>query len=308
MAFVFPGQGAQYPGMGKELATRYRGSRSVFEQVDHELGFPLSELCFNGPEADLKLTENTQPAILTMSIAAWQALTDEGVQPDFVAGHSLGEYSALVASGALPLVEAVQLVRGRGRYMQEAVPVGQGAMAAILGMPPERVDAVCREAAQGMVVSPANLNTLEQTVIAGHIEAVQRAGALAKVRGAKRVLTLPVSAPFHCALMQPARERLALDLEAAVFADLSVPLITNVDADVIMTAEQARDALCRQVTSPVRWLESVQRMAELGVSTFVEVGPGKALTGMIRRILPEAIVFNVEDEKSLMAFMAICHV
>lgn len=303
-AFIFPGQGSQYPGMGREMADLYPRSREIFEAVDAALAFPLSDLCFNGPEEALKRTENTQPAILTASLAIGQALFSEDEPPDYVAGHSLGEYTALVVAGSLPVAAAARLVRQRGRYMQEAVPVGRGAMAAVLGLAPERVQAVCAEVADGQIVSAANLNTYEQTVIAGDADAVQRAGERAKAQGAKRVLPLPVSAPFHCALMEPAQKRLADDLERTPFAELTVPLITNVDAQPIRTGAQAREALLRQVTAPVRWVESVRRMAELGVSTFVEIGPGKALSGMVKRILPEARVFNIEDEKSFRAYLA----
>ena len=303
-AFLFPGQGSQYAGMGRELSGIYPAARAVFEQADAALEWPLSRLCFEGPEEDLKQTENTQPAVLAASLAAAAALDGEGARPDFVAGHSLGEYSALVAAGALTLPDALRLVRRRGRYMQEAVPFGRGAMAAVLGLGAEAVAEACTEAAQGQVVSPANLNTPEQTVIAGDAEAVQRAGALAKARGAKRVLPLAVSAPFHCALMQPARERLAADLAAATWSDLRVPLVTNVDAEVILTGEEAQDALDRQVTAPVRWVESVRILGKCGVDTYVEVGPGKVLAGTIKRIQPEARVFNVEDEKGLRAYLA----
>jgi [acyl-carrier-protein] S-malonyltransferase len=298
-AFVFPGQGSQYPGMGRDIHERYAPARKVFDEADAALGFSLSQLCFEGPEEALKLTENTQPAILTVSIALLRVLEERGVRPDYVAGHSLGEYSALVAAGALGFADAVRLVRRRGRYMQEAVPVGVGGMAAILGLDTAAVDAICAEAAAGDVVRPANLNSPAQVVIAGHVGAVERAVALAKGAGAKRAITLPVSAPFHCELLEPAAVRLSADLDALHFENLRYPLVTNVDARAITDAGDARDALKRQVSRPVRWSESVRRMLDDGVGTFVEVGPGKVLAGLVRSIDKSARTFNVEDEKSL---------
>jgi [acyl-carrier-protein] S-malonyltransferase len=298
-AFVFPGQGAQYAGMGRELAEKFSIAREAFEEADAALDSPISRLCFEGPEETLKLTENTQPAILTMSIAAYRVLEQKGLRPDFVAGHSLGEYSALVAAGALKLGEAAALVRKRGRYMQEAVPVGEGAMAALLGLDVPAVAAVCEKAAQGQVVSPANLNSPGQVVIAGNREAIERAVTLAKEAGAKRAILLQVSAPFHCALLKPAEERLALDLDQCSFSDLHLPLVTNVDAQPITTRAEARSALKRQVSRPVRWEETIRRLLDEGVRTFVEVGPGKVLLGLIRSIDKSVTMLNVEDEKSV---------
>jgi [acyl-carrier-protein] S-malonyltransferase len=299
LAFLFPGQASQYPGMGKELAEKYPAARSVFDEADKALGFSLSELCFNGSEEALKLTANTQPAILTVSVAAYRVLAEKGVRPDFVAGHSLGEYSALTAAGALEFSDAVRLVRHRGEYMQTAVPEGVGAMAAILGLAPAQVTELCRKAADGQVVSPANLNSPEQTVISGNAEAVKRAVEMASAGGAKRAVMLPVSAPFHSALMAPAAERLQQDLKATKFQTLRVPLVTNADAEIISSGDEARESLVRQVTLPVRWEESVRELVEQGVNTFVEVGPGRVLTGLLRQIDRSVHVFNVEDEKSL---------
>ena len=277
-AFVFPGQGSQYPGMGKELADKYPAARAVFEEADRVLGFSISQMCFSGTEEELKLTANTQPAILTCSVAIYRILAEKGITPDFVAGHSLGEYSALVAAGALKFSDAVQVVRKRGTYMQEAVPAGQGAMAAIMGLSPAVVVDACKRAAEGKVCSPANLNSPDQTVISGHAEAVKRAVEIASQSGAKRAVILAVSAPFHCALMMPAQERLEKDLRKMVFGALRVPLVTNVDADTETSGDEARDALIRQVTMPVRWEESVRELIDEGVNTFVEVGPGRVLT------------------------------
>lgn len=301
-AFVFPGQGSQHPGMGRELYEKFPAARQVFEEADAALGFSLSKMCFEGTEDELKLTENTQPAILTTSIAAFRVLEEKGYRPDYVAGHSLGEYSALVAAGGLTLRDAVVLVRKRGKYMQEAVPVGVGTMAAILGIDAETARTICAKAvegAEGTVVSPANLNSSGQVVIAGHKEAVDRAMTLAKDAGAKRTILLQVSAPFHCALLQPAADRLKHDIDACAFADLKCPLVTNVDAQPIETAAAARSALERQVTAPVRWQETVEWMLAQDVRRFVEVGPGKVLLGLIRTADKSAGMFNVEDEKSL---------
>ena len=298
-AFIFPGQGAQYAGMGRQLFEHHAEARAVFEEADRVLGFPVSSLCFNGPEEDLKITENTQPAILTVSVAACRVLESKGVRPDVVAGHSLGEYTALVAAGALKFADAVALVRRRGRYMQEAVPAGVGAMAALLGIDLAAVQSVCERAAQGSIVSPANLNSESQTVIAGHRQAVERAATLAKESGAKRAVMLQVSAPFHCALLKPAEERLGPELDACAFADPQCPVVTNVDAQPVTRAAAARDALKRQVSRPVRWQEGVQWMLSQGVRTFVELGPGKVLSGLVRAADKSALTFNVEDEKSL---------
>jgi [acyl-carrier-protein] S-malonyltransferase len=299
IAFVFPGQGAQKVGMGKALADAFPESRAVFDEADAAAGFALSALCFEGPEADLRLTANTQPAILATSLAALRALQARAPRPDFVAGHSLGEYSAVVAAEGLPLGEAVVAVRRRGQYMQEAVPVGQGAMAAILNLDADAVARACAEAAQGEIVSPANLNCPGQIVIAGHAAAVARAIEACKAAGAKRAVPLPVSAPFHCALMQPAQDRMAADLAALAFRDLAVPLVSNVDARVVRTAADVRDGLVRQVSGAVRWQESVELLVREGVSTFVEIGPGAVLSGLVKKIHRDARVLNVEDPKSL---------
>ena len=299
IALVFPGQGAQYPGMGREVFEKYAVAGRAFDEADAALGFPISRLCFEGSEEDLKLTENTQPAILATSIALFRILEEKGIRPDFVAGHSLGEYSALVAAGALKLGDAAVLVRRRGKYMQEAVPVGVGAMAAVLGLDQAAVQGVCERAAKGQVLSPANLNSPGQVVIAGHREAVERALPLAKEAGAKRAILLQVSAPFHCALMKPAEERLSVDLDNLSFSDLRCPLITNVDAQPIRNGSDARSALKRQVSRPVRWEESVRRLLSEGADTFVEVGPGKVLLGLIKSVDKSVTMLNVEDEKSV---------
>ncbi len=285
--------------MGRELAERFSAAHRVFVEADRALGFPLSKLCFDGPAAELQLTANTQPAILTVSVAAAEVLRENGVRADYVAGHSLGEYSALVVAGALRLTDAVRLVRKRGRYMQEAVPVGQGAMAALIGMEASAAEEVCREAAQGEVVSPANLNSPGQVVIAGHRQAVERALELAKKRGAKRAIRLNVSAPFHCALMKPAQERLARDLELTDIQDPRVPLVNNFEARVVRSAEAVREGLKRQVTAPVRWEESMRVLRREGAEVFVEVGPGKVLSGLLRQIDREAACLHVEDVGSL---------
>jgi [acyl-carrier-protein] S-malonyltransferase len=288
--------------MGKELAEKFPAAKQVFEEADDALGFALSELCFNGPAEELQLTENTQPAILTASVAALRAMESEGFpKADFVAGHSLGEYSALVAAGALSLSDAVKTVRARGRYMQEAVPVGTGAMAAILGSDLQAVNAACAEAAQGQVCSAANINSPGQIVIAGDAAAIDRTIEVLKERGAKRAVKLNVSAPFHCALMKPAQDRLAGDLNELPFHDLQTPLVTNVDAKPIKTDDEARDSLIRQVSQPVRWLESVEFLSNHGVQTFIEIGPGKVLSGLVRQINRELRCLNVEDESSLRA-------
>jgi len=300
VAFVFPGQGSQYAGMGKELAESFPAAREVFEEADRALGFSISQLCFSGPEEALKLTENTQPALLTASVAAYRVLEQKGVRPDYVAGHSLGEYSALVAAGALKFADAVRLVRKRGQYMQEAVPSGEGAMAAILGMRPGQVAEICRKASDGKVM-PANLNSPEQTVISGYASAVKSAVEQASAAGAKRAVMLPVSAPFHSELMRPAQERLQENLRATEFSSLKIPLVTNVDASVITSGAEAREALIRQVTLPVLWEESIRELIEQGTTTFVEVGPGRVLSGLLRQIDRSVHSLNVEDAKSFQA-------
>jgi [acyl-carrier-protein] S-malonyltransferase len=305
LAYIFPGQGSQAPGMGKDLATNFPAAQRVFEEADDALGFSISEMCFNGSVEDLQLTENTQPAILTVSVAALRAMEAEGLpQADFVAGHSLGEYSALVAAGSISLTDAVRTVRARGSYMQEATPVGAGAMAAIMGAELSDIMAACGEAQEGDVCQPANLNAPGQVVIAGHNGAVERAIELLKARGAKRAIKLKVSAPFHCALMMPAQERLAADLSEIEFADLRVPLVTNVDAELISEGARARDALIRQVSSPVRWQESMELLLAKGVETLVEVGPGKVLSGLMRQIRREALCLRVEDAETFNATRA----
>lgn len=284
-AYLFPGQGSQKAGMGRDLAERSPAARAVFEEADAALGFPLSTLCFEGPDEKLALTENTQPAILTCSVAALAALREAGAaEPDFVAGHSLGEYSALVAAGAIDFADAVRLVRQRGRYMQEAVPAGVGAMAAVLGLEPARVEEACRETADGDVVSAANLNSPGQTVIAGHAAAVERAAERCRELGAGRAVMLNVSAPFHCALMMPAQRRLAADLARVELRDLRIPLVNNLSAAVVSTADEAREGLEKQVSSPVRWEASMRRLASEGVTRWVEVGPGRVLAGLLRAI------------------------
>ncbi len=299
IAFLFPGQGSQAVGMGKELAGLYPVAWQTFEEADAALGFKLSHLCFEGPEEQLKLTENTQPAILTVSVAAFRVLREKGVACNFAAGHSLGEYSAHVAAGTLAFADAVRTVRNRGRYMQEAVPVGEGAMAAILGLSPEVVQQVCDEAAQGAVVQPANINSPDQIVISGAKAAVERAAELAKARGAKRAIMLAVSAPFHCALMQPAQDHLAEDLRALAMCNPQFPVVTNIDAAPVTAAEAACQALIRQVTGTVQWERSMRTLLASGVATFVELGPGKVLSGLMRQIDRSKTCLNVEEESSL---------
>jgi len=294
--------------MGKELAENYAVARRTFEEADEALGYKLSELCFAGPEEKLKLTEITQPAILTVSVAAWRVLQEKGLQPDlvadYVAGHSLGEYSAHVAAGTLAFADAVRTVRNRGRYMQEAVPVGVGAMAAILGMPANQVSEIAAEAAHGEVCQAANINSPEQIVISGHAGAVERAIKLAHARGAKKAVHLPVSAPFHCSLMQPAQDRLARDLAALHFQNPSCAVVSNVDAAVVTSAQVAREALIRQVTSTVRWAPSLRLLIDKGVSLFIEVGPGKVLWGLMRQIDRSKTCMTVGDEASLQKTLA----
>jgi len=299
IAFLFPGQGSQAAGMGKELAALYPIARQTFQEADDALGFSLSQLCFEGPDDQLKMTEITQPAVLTVSIAVARVLKEKGIAPQYVAGHSLGEYSAHVAAGTFAFGDAVRTVRKRGQYMQETVPAGQGAMAAVLGMPIDALQQVCNEAAQGEVVSPANINSPDQIVISGHQKAVERAVELAKQRGAKRAIMLSVSAPFHCALMQPAQDRLAADLGVLQLSNPEVPVISNIDAEPKTTADASRAALIQQVTGAVQWANSIQKLIQLGVTTFIEAGPGKVLTGLMRQIDRSQTAMNVEDEGSL---------
>ena len=298
-ALLFPGQGSQASGMGRELAETYPVARAVFDQADEALGFSLSRLCFEGPADALKLTENTQPAILTVSVATFEVLREKGIQPDYVAGHSLGEYSALVAAGSIGFRDAVRLVRKRGQCMQVAVPEGVGAMAALLGITAETAEEVCNAAAQGQVVAPANLNSPTQIVIAGHAEAVGRAVLAAKAAGARRAVLLEVSAPFHCALMKPARDAMAADLDGADFKDLQVPLVNNWQAREITAGAVAREGLKQQIPNPVLWARSVQHLVSRNVSRFVEVGPGRVLTGLLRGIDRTLSGSSTHDVKSV---------
>jgi [acyl-carrier-protein] S-malonyltransferase len=304
IAFLFPGQGSQAVGMGKQFASQHAVARQTFEEADEALGYKLSQLCFEGPEDKLKLTEITQPAILTASVAALRVLREKGLTPDYVAGHSLGEYSSHVAAGILSFTDAVRTVRSRGRYMQVSVPLGVGAMAAILGMPLDKVEHVVREAAQGEVCQAANINSPDQIVISGHVGAIERAIKLAGEQGAKKAVSLPVSAPFHCALMQPAQDRLAEDLKAMVFHNPSCPVVCNVDAVPVTSGEAARSALVRQVTASVKWEPSVRLLIEMGVSLFVEVGPGRVLWGLMRQIDRSKTCLAVGDEASLQKALA----
>jgi [acyl-carrier-protein] S-malonyltransferase len=301
IAFIFPGQGSQKVGMGRALAEAFPVCRGAFDEADAALGEPLSRLCFEGPADELTLTENTQPAILAVSIAACRLLATRGIAPAWVAGHSLGEYSANVAAGTFSFADALRIVRRRGRYMQEAVPVGTGAMAAILGLDAEQVAQACAEAAEGDVVSAANMNGAGQVVIAGSCDAVARAGERAKALGARRVLRLPVSAPFHCALMKPAEERLAPELRALDARNPRVPIVANVDAEPKRDVSAAIEALIRQVSSPVRWEAVVRRLASEGVTTYVEVGPGTVLSGLVRKIHPAATVLSFGSPDDLAA-------
>ncbi len=304
IAFLFPGQGAQRMGMGRSLAETFPICRDTFAEADAALGEPLSTLCFEGPDERLMLTENTQPAILAMSTAVARLVVSRGTAAQFAAGHSLGEYSAHVAAGTLSFADALRTVKRRGRYMQEAVPVGEGAMAAILGLDAEGVTKACADAAAGQVVSPANLNAPGQIVIAGHTQAVARAGERAKALGAKRAIPLAVSAPFHCALMQPAGDRLAPELRALASHDPAIPVVANVDARPKRTAAESIEALVRQVSAPVRWEDVVRRLIADGVTTFVELGPGTVLAGLVRKIDRHVTVFSVEDEAGLLAMEA----
>jgi [acyl-carrier-protein] S-malonyltransferase len=306
IAFLFPGQGSQAVGMGRELGARFPIAAQTFAEADEALSFPLSKLIFEGPEEDLRLTENTQPAILTVSVAAWRVLAEHGVQPSLAAGHSLGEWSAHVAAGTLSFPDAVRAVKARGRAMQLAVPTGQGAMAAVLALDPALVAEACREAAAetGLTVAAANLNSPSQTVISGALAAVERASVLVKEKGARRAVMLPVSAPFHCALMQPAQEEVARVLAALTMANPAIPVAANVTGSLITTADEARDALIRQVTGAVRWVDCVQSLIADGPTHFIEVGPGKVLCGLLKQIDPSQKSLNVEDPASLEATLA----
>jgi [acyl-carrier-protein] S-malonyltransferase len=285
--------------MGRDLAENFAVARDTLAEADDALGFALSRLCFEGPAEELQLTANTQPAVLACSVAAFRVMEKEGITPSFVAGHSLGEHSALVAAGAVRFADALRTVRHRGQYMQEAVPVGTGAMAALLGISLEKVEELCREAAEGEVVSPANINTPAQIVVAGHAGAVRRVMERSAAAGAKRAVALPVSAPFHCSLMRPAQERLTPELETLAISDLRFPLVNNARAALIRTAAEARLGLIDQICSPVLWDKSIRTLRAQGAQRFVEVGPGRVLTGMMRQIDPDAIAANVEDKKSL---------
>ncbi|MEK6681168.1 MAG: ACP S-malonyltransferase [Nitrospirota bacterium] len=298
IAFIFPGQGSQYPGMGKEFFDNYTEAKDIFDEADNALGFPISQLCFNGPKEALSLTENTQPAILTVSIAAFEVIKKNGITPFVVAGHSLGEYSAVVAGGGISFSDAVALVKKRGQFMQEAYPEGKGMMAAIIGLDKEALNGVCKEASNEGVVSPANMNSPVQVVIAGEKNAVQKAMELAKGQGA-RVVPLPVSVPSHCRLMEPVGKRLETELNRIKIKDLSIPLINNADAKAITDSAVIKDSLVRQLSYPLLWVDSILRITEMGVDTFIEAGPGSVLSGLVKRIDKGVKIFNVENKKSL---------
>jgi [acyl-carrier-protein] S-malonyltransferase len=307
LAFLFPGQGSQVVGMGRDLAERFPIAAQTFAEAEQALKFPLSRLCFEGPEEHLRLTENTQPAILTVSVAAWRVLVSHGIEAALTAGHSLGEWSAHVAAGTLSFADAVRAVRARGRAMQLAVPPGQGAMAAILSLDAALVAEACRQASQetGLTVTAANLNSPGQTVISGAHAAVERASALAKEKGARRAVMLPVSAPFHCALMQPAQQEVARVLAALALSDPTFPVAANVTGSLVTTAADARDALTRQVTGAVRWVDCMKTLIRAGATTFIEAGPGKVLCGLLRQIDPAQKALNVEDAASLEKTLAV---
>ncbi len=304
LAFIFPGQGSQYVGMGSDLFQSYPVFRQAMREVDARLGFPLSKICFDGPEEELTLTANTQPAILAHSVGVWRLIEAEGLTPDVVAGHSLGEYSALVAAGCISLSDAAFAVRRRGELMQEAVPVGEGTMAAILGLDAETMSGICRQAAEGEVVEPANLNCPGQIVIAGHVGAVGRALELAREKGARRAIQLQVSAPFHSSLMKPVQDGMIGALEKIEFSNLSFPLINNADVAMITAGEMAKAGLIKQIVSPVRWEETAVKMIGMGVDTFVELGPGKVLSGLVKRVDRKARCLNAEDAESLRSTLA----